>query len=120
MFYSFNKGAELNPDALGAEEQEEEATGEGNSHFYVTWTPISTNCNWHVLVSPFYFNAQEFGVENDPNVRMHGSGLGMMSPEDFMTMITSQGIEVYENEEEQYEEGEGEENDEEMGDNQSQ
>jgi len=82
MFFHFNKGAELNPDAPGEEERdgEEEA--------------------------PFYFNAEEFGVENDPSVRIHGSGLGMMSPEQFMEMITRQGIEVYDNVEDAFEDQE--------------
>jgi hypothetical protein len=66
-----------------------------------------------VTEDPFYFNAEEFGLQGDPNVRTHPSGLGMMSPEEFMEMITRQGIEVYENVEDAFEDpeadGEGEE-----------
>jgi len=66
MFFAFNQGAELNPDANDSEDND-----------------------------PFYFNPAEFGLDKDPSIKMHGSGLGMMKPDEFMAMITTQGIEIY-------------------------
>eukprot|EP01126_Amoeba_proteus_P024752 TRINITY_DN2485_c0_g1_i6.p1 TRINITY_DN2485_c0_g1~~TRINITY_DN2485_c0_g1_i6.p1 ORF type:complete len:187 (+),score=33.37 TRINITY_DN2485_c0_g1_i6:171-731(+) len=69
MFYSFNEGAELNPDPLKEDENEE---------------------------GHFFFNSSELGLQDHPNLKIHESGLSSMSPDIFLQFMETQGMEVYE------------------------